>query len=142
SYGRSRGYPHCLLRGHHTTPQNNDLTPSPQGGSRRRNTLQILWDEYRAVHPAGYGYSRFCELFRSFERRLSPTMRQEHVAGDKVFVDYSGKKIAIADPRTGEIREAELFIAVVCASAWGLDADRHGKPLIMFERVGSSRGAE
>ncbi|MEO9960643.1 MAG: helix-turn-helix domain-containing protein [Nisaea sp.] len=80
-------------------------------------TLQILWDEYRAVHPGGYGYSRFCELFRSFERGLSPTMRQEHVAGDKVFVDYSGKKIAIVDPRTGEIREAELFIAVVGASA-------------------------
>ena len=81
-------------------------------------TLQILWDEYRAVHPGGYGYSRFCELFRSFERRLSPTMRQEHVAGDKVFVDYSGKKIAIVDPRTGEIREAELFIAVVGASSF------------------------
>ena len=49
-------------------------------------TLMILWEEYRAVHPGGYGYSRFCDLFRSFERRLSPTMRQEHVAGDKVFV--------------------------------------------------------
>src|SRR5690606_9605792 len=48
-------------------------------------TLQILWEEYRAIHPDGYGYSRFCELFRSFEQRLSPTMRQEHVAGDKVF---------------------------------------------------------
>ena len=79
-------------------------------------TLQILWEEYRAVHPGGYGYSRFCELFRSFERRLSPTMRQEHVAGDKVFVDYSGKKIAIVDRRTGQIREAELFVAVLGAS--------------------------
>jgi transposase len=79
-------------------------------------TLQILWEEYRAVHPTGYGYSRFCELFRSFERRLSPTMRQDHVAGDKVFVDYSGKKIAIVDPRTGEIRQAEIFVAVLGAS--------------------------
>lgn len=65
-------------------------------------TLQILWEEYRAVHPGGYGYSRFCELYRGFEGRLSPTMRQEHVAGDKIFVDYSGKEIAIADPRTRE----------------------------------------
>lgn len=81
-------------------------------------TLQILWDEYRAVHPGGYGYSRFCELYRGFERRLSPTMRQEHVAGDKVFVDYSGKKIAIADPHTGEVREAELFVAVLGASGF------------------------
>lgn len=81
-------------------------------------TLQILWDEYRAVHPGGYGYSRFCELYRGFEGRLSPTMRQEHVAGDKVFVDYSGKKVAIADPRTGEVREAELFVAVLGASGF------------------------
>ena len=49
-------------------------------------TLLILWEEYRAVHPDGYGYSRFCELYRSFERRLSPSMRQEHIAGEKVFV--------------------------------------------------------
>lgn len=38
----------------------------------------LLWEEYRAVHPSGYGYSRFCDLFRGFEKRLSPTMRQEH----------------------------------------------------------------
>ncbi len=79
-------------------------------------TLQILWEEYRAVHPNGYGYSRYCELFRSFEGRLSPTMRQDHVAGDKVFVDYSGKKLAIVDPHTGEIRQAEIFVAVLGAS--------------------------
>jgi transposase len=81
-------------------------------------TMQILWEEYRAVHAAGYGYSRFCELFREFEQRLSPSMRQEHVAGDKVFVDYSGKKIAIADPATGVVREAEIFVAVLGASGY------------------------
>src|SRR5438445_4318784 len=63
--------------------------------------LMVLWEEYRAVHPEGYGYSRFCDLFREFERRLSPTMRQDHPAGDKVFVDYSGKKIMIVDHATG-----------------------------------------
>ncbi|MER8989469.1 hypothetical protein [Mesorhizobium sp. M0843] len=47
-------------------------------------TLLILREEYRGPHPEGYGYSRFCEPFRSFEQRLSPTMRQEHAAGDKV----------------------------------------------------------
>jgi len=57
-------------------------------------------------------------LFRGFEKRLSPTMRQEHVAGDKVFVDYSGKKLSIADPLTGEIREAEIFVAVLGASGF------------------------
>jgi len=79
-------------------------------------TMMVLWEEYRAAQPDGYGCSRFCELFRGFERRLSPSMRQEHVAGDKVFVDYSGKKLAIVDPHTGEMREAEIFVAVLGAS--------------------------
>ena len=80
--------------------------------------LTVLWEEYRAIYPDAYRYSRFCDLFREFERRLSPVMRQNHVAGDKVFVDYSGKKINIADPRTGEIREAEIFVAVLGASSY------------------------
>ena len=78
--------------------------------------LQVLWEEYRQTHPDGYGYSRFCDLFREFERRLSPVMRQHHAAGDKVFVDYSGKKIGIADPSTGEVRDAEIFVGVLGAS--------------------------
>jgi transposase len=78
--------------------------------------MMILWEEYRGAHPEGYGYSRFCDLFRGFERRLTPVMRQQHVAGDKVFVDYSGKRIGIVDPATGEIREAEIFVAVLGAS--------------------------
>jgi len=78
--------------------------------------MMILWEEYRAAHPDGYGYSRFCDLFRGFERRLTPVMRQHHVAGDKVFVDYSGKRVDIVNPETGEIREAEIFVAVLGAS--------------------------
>ena len=58
----------------------------------------------------------YCQLFREFERRLSPTMRQHHVAGDKAFVDFSGKKIPITDPTTGVMREAEIFVAVLGAS--------------------------
>lgn len=79
-------------------------------------SLTILWEEYAAVHPQGYGYSRFCELFRAFERRLSPTMRQTHVAGHKAFVDYSGKKVPIVDPLTGEVRLAEIFVGVLGVS--------------------------
>ena len=63
-------------------------------------TLMILWEECRAAIPDGYGYSRFCDLFREFERRLSPVMRQQHNAGEKVFVDYSGKRLPITDPLT------------------------------------------
>ena len=79
--------------------------------------LMVLWEEYREVHPEGYGYSRFCDLFREFERRLSPVMRQHHGAGDKLFVDYSGKKVPIVDPDTGVVREAEIFVAVLGASS-------------------------
>ncbi len=79
--------------------------------------LLVLWEEYRAIHPAGYAYSRFCELLREFERRLSPTMRQQHVAGHKAFVDYSGKLVPIIDPVTGEVSTAEIFVAVLGASS-------------------------
>jgi transposase len=79
-------------------------------------SLLILWEEYAAVHPQAYGYSRFCELYRAFERRLSPTMRQTHIAGHKAFVDYSGKRVPIVDPFTGEVRMAEIFVAVLGAS--------------------------
>ena len=79
-------------------------------------TMTILWEEYREAHPDGYGYSRFCDLLRGFERRLTPVMRQHHVAGEKAFVDYSGKRIGIVDPTTGEVREAEIFVGVLGAS--------------------------
>jgi len=79
--------------------------------------LLVLWEEYRAVHPEGYAYSRFCQLFREFERRLSPVMRQSHAAGHKAFVDYSGKRAPITDPATGQVRMAEIFVAVLGASS-------------------------
>ena len=81
-------------------------------------SLSILWEESDATHPEGYGYSRFCELYRAFERRLSPTMRQTHVAGHKAFVDYSGKRVAIADPFTGEIAWRIFFFLKKKRSAW------------------------
>ena len=79
-------------------------------------TLQILWEEYSSAQPGSYSYSRYCQLFREFERRLTPSMRQNHVAGDKAFVDYSGKKVPIFDPHSGEVRYAEIFVGVLGAS--------------------------
>ena len=55
-------------------------------------TLTLLWEEYRAAEPGGYRYSRWCELYREWESRLSPTMRQAHPAGERLFVDYAGLK--------------------------------------------------
>ena len=80
-------------------------------------TLQVLWDEYIDQHPDGYRYSRFCELYRSWARRLSVTMRQTHIGGDKLFVDYAGDTVpVIIDRLTGKTRPAQIFVAVLGAS--------------------------
>jgi transposase len=84
---------------------------------RKHVTLQILWDEYIEREPQGYRYSRFCELYRSWEAKLPVTMRQTHVGGDKLFVDYAGDTVpVIIDRLTGEIRRAQIFVAVMGAS--------------------------
>src|SRR6266436_4043530 len=78
----------------------------------------ILWEEHRAAYVDGHGYSRFCELYGEWRRRLSPTMRQTYVAGDKLFVDWAGGRAPIIDPMTGEVHEAHLFVAVLGASSY------------------------
>jgi transposase len=83
---------------------------------RKHVTLSILWDEYIEQHPDGYRYSRFCELYRGWEGRLSVTMRQCHAGGDKLFVDYAGDGVAVVDRLTGEVRQAQIFVAVMGAS--------------------------
>ena len=79
-------------------------------------TLMLLWEEYRQREPDGYRYSRWCELFRAWESRLSPTMRQAHPAGERMFVDYAGQTGDLIDGSTGEIRPAQIFVAVMGAS--------------------------
>ena len=79
-------------------------------------TLELLWQEYREQHPSGYAYSRFCDLHRAWEKRFSPTMRQTHIAGERMFVDYSGTKLQLIERTTCEVLTAELFVAVLGAS--------------------------
>jgi transposase len=79
-------------------------------------TLLLLWDEYRGREPDGYGYSRWCELYRAWEGRLSPTMRQSHPAGERLFVDYAGQTVELIDAGSGEIRAAQIFVAAMGAS--------------------------
>jgi len=99
-----------------------DRRPQPDWAAVHRElrrpgvTLQLLWEEHRAVHHDGYGYSRYCELFRAWEARLSPTMRQSHVAGERLFVDYAGTTLDVIDGTTGEVRTVQLFVAVLGAS--------------------------
>src|SRR5277367_1111073 len=84
---------------------------------RKHVTLQILWDEYIQQHPDGYRYSRFCDLYRAWEGKLSVTMRQPHAGGEKLFVDYAGDRATVViDRLTGEVREAWIFVAVLGAS--------------------------
>lgn len=79
-------------------------------------TLTLLWEEYHATHPQGFAYSWFCEHYRLWAGRLDQVMRQTHRAGEKLFVDYAGQTVEVIDPHTGEVRTAQIFIAVLGAS--------------------------
>jgi transposase len=80
--------------------------------SRQNVTLQLLWEEHHQVHPEGYNYSWFCKLYRNWSRNLDIVLRQEHRAGEKTFVDHAGQTVPVTDPKTGEVREAYVFVAV------------------------------
>ena len=79
-------------------------------------TLQLLWYEYKETNPEGYQYSQFCNLYRQWVKKLDVTLRQEHRAGEKLFVDYAGQTSPIIDCSTGEILKAYIFIATLGAS--------------------------
>jgi transposase len=86
---------------------------------RRPNvTLALLWEEYRAGAPDGFGYSWFCDLYRVWAGRLKPTMRQTHLAGEKLFVDFAGHTGEVVDGLTGEIIPVQIFVAVLGASSF------------------------
>ena len=84
---------------------------------RKGVTLELLWQEYRAVHPDGYGYSRFCDLYREFSGSLDIVMRQTHKPGDKLFVDFAGATMPVIDAATGEVHHAAVFVAAMGASS-------------------------
>jgi len=81
-------------------------------------TLRLLWMEYLEKQPQCYGYSQFCQLYKGWAGKIQPTMRLNHKAGEKLFVDYAGQTITLIDPTTGGIREAEVFVAVLGASSY------------------------
>ena len=79
-------------------------------------TLYLLWEEYRQRQEDGFSYSRFCHHYRMWERRQAPDMHMEHKAGDIIYMDFTGKKMHIVDPETGEIEEVESFVSILGAS--------------------------
>jgi transposase len=79
-------------------------------------TLQLLWEEYKLSHPDGYQYSQFCELYRRWARKIDVVLRQEHRAGEKMFVDHVGQTVPVVNQETGEVRQASIFVAVLGAS--------------------------
>ena len=99
---------------------------------RRGVTLALLHLEYLTQHHDGLRYSAFCDRYREFARRCSPVMRQTHVAGDKLFVDYAGMKPRIFDPVTGEVTEVELFVAVLGASNYTYAEATHSQQVPDF----------
>jgi transposase len=84
--------------------------------SQKHVTLQLVWQEYKQSNPDGYQYSRFCELYRRWADKLDLVLRQEHRAGEKLFVDYAGDTVPVIDSKTGTTTEASIFVAVLGAS--------------------------
>jgi len=81
-------------------------------------TFLLLWQEYKEANPQGYGYTQFKDHYHRFNQKLSPSMRQIHLAGEKLFVDYSGMTVPIVDARTGERSLAQIFVATLGASGY------------------------
>ena len=86
--------------------------------TRKGVTLALLWQEYKAQHPDGYQYSRFCDLYGAWRATLDRCLRHEHRAGEKLFVDYAGQTVPVQDRQTGELRSAQIFVAVLGASSY------------------------
>ena len=79
-------------------------------------TLQLLWQEYKEIHPDGYQSTQFCELYARWKKTLKISLRQTHKAGEKTFVDYAGQTVPVINRHTGEVKEAQIFVAVLGAS--------------------------
>lgn len=105
-------------------PPRPDAVPLPDWAAVQREllrkgvTLMLLWQEYKAAHPAGYQYSRFADLYRVWLGTQEAVLRQVHAPGDKLFVDYAGQSVGVVDRTTGEVRDAQVFVAVLGHSSY------------------------
>ena len=107
-------------------------------------TLQLLWEEYQRGSEPAYKYTSFCVKYRAWAEGLKRSMRQTHLAGERLFVDYAGQTMPVTDAITGEIRRAQVFVAVLgasnytfaCATATQTAADWVGSIIAALEFIG------
>ena len=85
---------------------------------RKGVTRYLLWQEYKSINPSGLGYTQYCDRYRIWKGGRDLVMRQNHKAGEKMFVDYAGQQIPIIDSHTGESHPAELFVGSLGASSY------------------------
>ena len=84
--------------------------------SKTGMTREKMWLQYLSEHPDGYRYTQFCISYRQWQKKFTPSMHMVHKAGDKLFVDFAGKKPKLVDKETGEIKEVEFFAAILGCS--------------------------
>ena len=109
-------------------------------------TLQLLWEEYARDNAQAYKYTSFCITYRQFAQSLKRSMRQTHIAGEKLFVDYAGQTVPLIDAATGEITAAQIFVATLgasnytyaCATARQTTADWIGAQVRALEFFGGT----
>jgi hypothetical protein len=83
---------------------------------RKGMTILLLFEQYKKEHPQGYGITQFYKYFRYFLKRVQPVMHLENIGGDKLYIDFAGDRLSILDVDSGEIREVEVFVAVLGCS--------------------------
>ena len=104
----------------------------------------MLWEEYQRATPLAYKYTSFCIKYRAWAVALKRSMRQTHIAGERLFVDYAGQTVPVIDAASGEIRRAQIFVAVLgasnytyaCATATQSAADWVGSIIDALEFIG------
>lgn len=101
-----------------TMPDMSSIHKEMKLRKKTKVTLQLLWEEYKHSNPDGYSYTQFRFHYSKYKQALNPSMRQTHLAGEKLFVDYSGLTMPIYDQRTGEVHKAQIFVAVLGASGY------------------------
>ncbi len=93
------------------------LLPNIEKQLKRKGvTLELAWKQYKALYPDGYASAQFYRYYRAFVKCGNPVMHIEHKAGDKLYIDFAGEKLTIVDAQSGEIRQVEVFVAILGCS--------------------------